>query len=134
MSAERKKTCEDRIDKELQSELNDLVDAWNAYQDGDRAPINEHGYGFDYVAPKTFEDQDEGYFRWTTSGGGPSSEFRFYADGDFNPYKIEYRFHDWFDGAGRFLQGVDQQLLLDIFHGAFEPLHQSEFDRAMDER
>ena len=40
----------------------------------------EYGLALDYVAPGTFKDQKQGYFRYQISVGGPSEEFRFYAN------------------------------------------------------
>ena len=75
----------------------------------------EYGLSFDYVAPDTFKDQEQGYFRYQISWGGPSEEFRFYVGAELNPYKIEFWFLDWFDGASRRLYGNDFDLLYDIF-------------------
>jgi hypothetical protein len=59
--------------------------------------LEDYALCFDYVAPDTFQDQEEGYFRYQLSWGGPSDEFRFYVDGKSR--RIEYWFMDWFDGA-----------------------------------
>ena len=55
--------------------------------------------GFDFVPAYTFEDQEEHYFRWQLSWGGPSDEFRVYTDNQNNIKTIEYWYMDWFDGA-----------------------------------
>ena len=85
--------------------------------------ICEYGLGFDYVAPHTFgEDQDEGYFRFQISWGGPSEEFRIYANGreyDWSIYKLEFWFLDWFDGAKITLTGIDKEFMLDLMHSLF---------------
>ena len=69
----------------------------------DLGSLFDYGLSFDYVAPQTFNDQLEGYFRYQLSWGGPSDEFRIYANRiseyDWSIYKIEYWFLDWFDGA-----------------------------------
>jgi hypothetical protein len=55
---------------------------------------------FDFVAPFTFgEDQKAGYWRLQISWGGPSSEFRIYADENLNICAVEYWYMDWYDGA-----------------------------------
>lgn len=71
-------------------------------------PLTEYGLCFDYVAPGTFGDQDEeeegeeGYWLYQLSWGGPSDEIRFFSsEPDWKPYRIEYWFLDWFDGASR---------------------------------
>lgn len=97
--------CEARIDHHLQSRLSELRRLWQGYCDGDEDLIEEFydfGLSFDYVTPTTFADQAEGYWRYQLSWGGPSDEFRFFASHWSDPpYRIEYRFMDWFDGAVR---------------------------------
>jgi len=61
--------------------------------------LGEYGLAFDYVPAGTFQGQEEGYFRYQLSWGGPGDEIRFYADADLHVYKIEYWFLDWYDGA-----------------------------------
>lgn len=88
--------CKDRIDgswKYTKSQIKELLEAEN-YQG-----LEEFGYGFDYVSSNTFEDQEEPYYRWILSGGGPSSEIRFYEKEKICHNEIEYVFMDWFDGA-----------------------------------
>ena len=71
------------------------------YQDNFFDYLND-GYflGWDFVEPFTFGDsQKAGYWRLQSSWGGPSSEFRIYADSDKEIKKIEYWYQDWFDGA-----------------------------------
>lgn len=61
--------------------------------------LHEYGLSFDYVPPGTFNRQRRGYWRYQLSWGGPSDEFRFYADENRQLTRIEYWFLDWFDGA-----------------------------------
>ena len=61
--------------------------------------LENYGLSFDYVAPHTFTDQPDGYYRWQLSWGGPSDEFRIYVDELTRPARVEYWFMDWFDGA-----------------------------------
>jgi len=80
----------------------------------------DYGLAFDYVAPETFgEDQEEGYFRYQLSWGGPSDEFRVFADKrgewSWSVYRVTYNFMDWYDGAERRLFGEDRALLEEIF-------------------
>ena len=81
----------------------------------DLGPFHEYGLCFDYVAAGTFTDQEQGYFRYQLSYGGPSDEFRFYTDPGYNCYRVEYWFLDLYDGASRELRDQDKVLLLDIF-------------------
>lgn len=55
----------------------------------------DYGLSYDYVELGTFDDQDEDYFRFQMSWGGPSDELRFYEDGT-----IIYVYLDWFSGVG----------------------------------
>ena len=91
------------------SEDGDLEDLGN---------IHEYGLAFDYVAPDTFTDQEEPYFRYQISWGGPSEEIRFYASGqeyDWQTHRVEFWFLDWFDGASRTLHGDDRKLADELF-------------------
>lgn len=64
--------------------------------------INQYGLSWDYVCRED-DPKGRGYYRWQLSWGGPSDEFRIYTKNeDTNAISnIEYRFHDWFDGAGK---------------------------------
>lgn len=54
--------------------------------------FHEYGLSFDFVEG---DGDDEPYFRYQLSWGGPSDEIRFYEDGN-----IHYVFLDWFTGVG----------------------------------
>ena len=60
--------------------------------------IVESVLGFDYVEPKTFKDQKEGYWRMQISWGGPSDEVRWYTNNGIDFSKTTYAYLDWFDG------------------------------------
>ncbi len=114
-------TCKKRIANEYKGRINDLRKLWNLYStdteayDDELGNFNEYGLSFDYVAPGTFKGQRKGYFQYLLSYGGPSDEFRFYTDGNFNITKIEYWFLDWFDGAKVIVKGNEYNLLSEIF-------------------
>ena len=115
-----KEKCENRIDKELENTLKDIRILWEAYCSGeedveDLGNVYDYGLCFDYVSPNTFTDQEQGFFRWQLSTGGPEDEFRFYANPDLSCYCVEYVFLDWFDGAERELIGEDKSLLMEIY-------------------
>ena len=103
----REDSCENRVDTQLASTLEDLQTLWDLYckdpdgYDDDLGNLNEYGLSFDYVEPDTFPDQREGFFRYQMSWGGPSDEFRFYVNPDGSMHRAEYWFMDWFDGAHR---------------------------------
>ena len=140
-------TCKQRWLSEKNSEIRTLRKLWTLYSSGnedgdpDLGRFDEHGLSFDYVAPGTFNNQKRGYWRYQISWGGPSEEFRFYAEPfyngrrmDFRLTRIEYWFLDWFDGYGRKLIGKDEQLLTEIWDhfnecGSVE----SEWKKASDE-
>lgn len=72
----------------------------------ERGDFHDYGLAFDYVAPGTFGDQREGYFRFQISWGGPSKEIRLFAqynggEYDYSLYRAEFWYLDWFDGAKR---------------------------------
>jgi hypothetical protein len=76
-------------------------------------PFNEYGLCFDYVAKGTFDDQDEGYYRYQFSWGGPSDELRIYKN-EF----VEYVWMDWGIGIGFDISHDDYvDWLIDWFEG-----------------
>ncbi len=105
MSTEQKK-CKDIVSGHCASRLEVLTDLLKlycedpeAYHDEHQTNLDEYALCFDYVPANTFADQDSGYFRYQLSYGGPSDEFRYYCDPEYNPIKIEYWHLDWGDGA-----------------------------------
>ena len=131
------KTCAERIDAEYESEMETLRELWEKYCEGTddgMEELNEHGLSFDYCYASR---GNPGYFRYQISWGGPSDEFRIYADrrGEYrwNIWKIEYWFMDWFDGAKKVLHGEDlkfmENLLTSFFAecGSFD----HEYEKAM---
>ena len=139
MTPTRNESCEARIGAEMADTLATLRRVWAANQgepqepeyddEGDENPeyddsldgesaFHEFGLAFDYVVPDTFDDQDEGYFRYQICWGGPSEEFRFYATPGrfgYTPHRVEFCFMDWGDGASRTLHGSDRELLDEVF-------------------
>jgi hypothetical protein len=115
------KSCKQRVRSELRSEIATIRKLWELYKtdpeanDDELGNFNEHGLCFDYVAPGTFDGQRRGYWRWQISWGGPSDEFRFFCDENYQPTSIQYWFMDWFDGAHIPLEGADRELLEEIW-------------------
>ena len=79
---EQQPTCKQRWASHKASRCGDLRRLWRAYQEGedsayakrisaDLGEFHEYGLAFDYVAPGTFNDQREGYWRYQISWGGP---------------------------------------------------------------
>lgn len=111
--------CEDRIQAEYKDRMQDVRKVVSDYLEGQSEDFWDFGLSFDYVSCETFDDQDEGFFRWQLSWGGPSDEFRFYVDSSPHgliPREIEYWFLDWFDGAEIDLEGDDFAVLESVFN------------------
>ncbi len=115
-------TCAERVQSEYTNTIAMLRDLWTWYQEGhdDCHPehetnIYECGLEFSWVAPGTFTDQKHGYWRYLLSTGGPGDEFRIYAPNrNEPPWKIEYWFLDWFDGAMILLAGDDLSFMREL--------------------
>lgn len=108
------------VGREMRKRLHDLVRLWTAYQQGDDetgdlGTLAEYGLSFDYVAPNTFDDQREGYFRYQLSWGGPSDEFRFFVNLDHSCHRVEYWYLDWFYGASFRPADEEESFLIDLF-------------------
>lgn len=98
------------------SELSDMGE--DEINEGLQEKQSEYGLSFDYVALGTFDDMEEGYFRYQISYGGPSEEIRFFVGADKKPYKIQFWFLDWFDGAHKNLSGDELEtakVMLEFF-------------------
>lgn len=117
-------SCASRVDAQLAGVITDLSTLWQNYQHGTTCPdlgcFTEYGLSFDFVAAGTFDDQEEAYFRYQLSWGGPSDEFRFFVNPDLSCHRIEYWFLDWFDGASRTLAAEDKMLLLELWQWLVE--------------
>jgi len=120
MNTVKQLTCAKRVKSHLKSRVADLQKLWTAYQNGEGVEnlgtFEDYGLCFDYVASGTFDGQEEAYFRYQISCGGPSDEFRFFCNHDRRTcYKIEYWFMDWFDGASLHLTGKAEKLMREIW-------------------
>lgn len=77
-------------------EVYDLDDLSKIAEQAHELPdFHDYGLCFDYVELGTFEDQDEDYFRYQFSYGGPTEELRIYENG-----LVEFVYLDWFCGIG----------------------------------
>ena len=83
----REPSCAERVDEQWKDRQEDLKD-----------PEYE-ALGFDYVAPHTWDNQKEGYWRWQFSWGGPGDELRGFVNEHGELHRLEYWFLDWGDGA-----------------------------------
>ena len=64
-----------------------------------RCRFDEFALSFEYVPRRTFNNQKRAYVSYLISWGGPSEEIRFFCDEQRTPYKVEFWFLDWGDGA-----------------------------------
>ena len=121
--------CADLVQNECRKELETLRKLWELHcedcdaSDEELGSLYEYGLAFDYVAPETFGDQNEGYFRYQISWGGPSDEFRIFADKSgygWSIYRIEYWYMDWFDGACVALYDADLAFMSELVEGFFD--------------
>ena len=90
------KKCTDLIDEKYKDRLDQFKKGLESND-----PIKwlvESVLGFDYVEPKTFNNQEQGYWRMQISWGGPSDEVRWYTNNGINFSKTTYAYLDWFDG------------------------------------
>lgn len=112
MTDDHEKRCEERIDSWLDGTRKDMrlyMSDPEVYDEGNDeiGPFSCYGTDFSFYGD---EELEQCYFEFLMSGGGPSDMIRFHADGT-----IEYRFHDWYDGAGRDITHEDwAQWLLDL--------------------
>ncbi len=91
----------------------------------DLGPLNEYGLSLDWVASD--DRKREPFVRWQLSWGGPSDEFRFYLTAGPHGatcHRVEYKFMDWFDGAGRTLHGADLKIMCDLWETEFSECFQ----------
>lgn len=100
---EQEKRCIDLVKERFEDRLTTIKQAVQDLFDGkepdEEGGLFDLGLCFDFVPAHTFDDQEEHYFRWQLSWGGPSDEFRIYTDNHNNIKRIEYWYMDWFDGA-----------------------------------
>ena len=79
-----------------------------------RRRFDEFALSFEYVPRGTFDNQKRGYVSYLISWGGPSEEIRFFCDEQRMPYKVEFWFLDWGDGASLDItKRPETQLLID---------------------
>jgi len=134
----KEKTCGERVSENWQDrkadleKLIELEQEGNEESDPDIGTLNEYGLCFDYVPPGTFNDQEEGFWRYQLSCGGPQDEIRFYSSDQKTLYKAEYWFLDWGDGAKKHVKDEEVvRYLWDMFV-EYESV-KAEYDKAINE-
>lgn len=138
--------CKDKVYKAFKGRFGDILKLWeadcnreadcNGQEDGveDMGNIYEYGLSFDFVPAFTFSDQEIPFFRYQISYGGPSEEFRFFVDPHLVPYKIEFWYLDWFDGAKHTLRKRNFEKFKEFFVNYFVETGtaQAEIDKSKD--
>ena len=118
---ENQLTCKERVRGAYERRMSDIRKLWTLYRKDpeartrDGAQWAEYGLAFDYVPAGTFRDQKRGYFRYQISYGGPSEEFRFYADEQLHITACHFWFLDWFDGASVCVTGCNLETWREIW-------------------
>ena len=118
MTEDNERSCEERIELYLSLTANHITIFMN-----DPKTRNEGNKDISSMAlyfnsgPDFYADPDpsKSYYEMLMMGGGPSDMFRFHADGT-----IEYRFHDWYDGAGRDVTDAGWAIWLRSVHGPLD--------------
>jgi len=125
MSTQEKLKCSELVESAFKSRFEDLMLLYNAWLDGsevveDLGSLNEYGLSFDYVKANTFDDQEEGYFKYLISWGGPSEEFRIFVNKRLAVTAVEFWRMDWFDGAKFDLSGEELTKFTEFFENYLE--------------
>ena len=116
-------TCEEVIEQHMTDRLADIRELWRLEQSGEEDPdlgtLNEYGLYFDWVEANTFCDQEQGFWRYQLSWGGPQDEFRAETRNGIKEERlgpIHYHFMKQYDGAKRRLNQEDYWLVLDVMN------------------
>ena len=78
------------------------AEIFNEFEDEIREELRERFYEYALSFDVVYADNPGwSYVRYQISTGGPGEEIRFFCDFNRKPYKVEFWFLDWFDGASR---------------------------------
>jgi hypothetical protein len=114
----KNKTCEGRIDVELEAVIKDIE-----YMINQKGSVLKDREGTEYKSLSQWINayalcyEDDLHYRaknLVISMGGPSEGIRFFKDGT-----IEYYFQDWFDGAKRELFGKNYEIAKELYDRCF---------------
>jgi len=114
----KEQKCKDLVQNELRKRISTIRALFEIYTndpdgcDEDGCRLDEYGLCFEY----SYDDDDEGYFLWQLSTGGPGDEFRFFVNIRLQVYRIEYWYLDWFDGAYKVLSSKNLDLMRDLWN------------------
>ena len=128
---DKQKELERNAEQVKDSVICDIEELLDKYLQG-KDDIYEYGLSFDYVAPGTFRDQREGYWRYQIAWGGPAYEIRFYGPGaDWKPVDVSFVYLDWFVGHEIALEGHDREVAQRLWDEYLEPWAQEKFEEAV---
>ena len=123
MAVEHKLSCADIVPYAMENRLNEMQEMWDVFC-GNEKPTDEiteesfHEYGqsFEYVDEG---DDDNNYFCYLISTGGPSEEIRFYCYkshfGQWVFSEAEFVYLDWFESASEMITGNHLHFVQELF-------------------
>ena len=123
MAVEHKLSCADIVRYAMENRLNEMQEMWDVFC-GNEKPTDEiteesfHEYGlsFEYVDDG---DDDNNYFCYLISTGGPSEEIRFYCYkshfGQWVFSEAEFVYLDWFESASEMITGNHLHFVQELF-------------------
>jgi hypothetical protein len=128
MTAQHKLSCADIVPYAMENRLNEIQELWNVYCGWEKPTdeitedsFHEYGLSFEYVDEG---DDDNNYFRYLISTGGPSEEIRFYCyKNHFGLWvfsEAEFVYMDWFDSASEMITGNHLTLVEELFEFFYE--------------
>ena len=128
MTAQHKLSCADIVPYAMENRLNEIQELWNVYCGWEKPTdeitedsFHEYGLSFEYVDEG---DDDNNYFRYLISTGGPSEEIRFYCyKNHFGLWvfsEAEFVYMDWFDSASEMITGNHLTLVQELFEFFYE--------------
>ena len=128
MTAQHKLSCADIVPYAMENRLNEIQELWDVYCGWEKPTdeitedsFHEYGLSFEYVDEG---DDDNNYFRYLISTGGPSEEIRFYCyKNHFGLWvfsEAEFVYMDWFDSASEMITGNHLTLVQALFEFFYE--------------
>ena len=128
MTVQHKLSCADIVPYAMENRLNEMQEMWDVYCGWEKPTdeitedsFHEYGLSFEYVDEG---DDDNNYFRYLISTGGPSEEIRFYCYknhfGQWVFSEAEFVYMDWFDSASEMITGNHLLFVQELFEFFYE--------------